>query len=165
MAASGYRFRFRTSAAPLWLAAAGSLGTAAIGTVLAAGGIANEEPAPPLRAALLAAGAVLVATAFFVLRRALFDCNDCRVGEAGLYLGGLLGERHVPWADVDRFEVEGRSVRISYRAGRTLREAWIAAPRGAETELFRVQIFAREQTRKNGAVSSPGAPRPPMSAG
>jgi hypothetical protein len=152
----GYAFRFARSRLSLAIAATGALGAASVGTVLLLAGASHLGPRSPAGAALLALGVALVLAAVVVLRRATVQCHDCRIGEAGVYVATLREARFLGWGEVARLEVEGRIVRIVYRAGRRLAECWVEAPRGAAAELARIAIFARGRVRPAAELGVPG---------
>lgn len=143
----GYEFRFRTAKGSLVLAIAGATGTAVVGAVAlvpAAVRAASGEADPRAAALVLAGSIALIALSLIVLRRALLQAYDCRVGEAGVYYATLREERRLAWSDVLRVEVSGRLIRIVFApAGEPAAEVWVEAPRGTENQLTRLDILAR----------------------
>jgi hypothetical protein len=145
MGEEGYRFRFATSRLSIVLAAAGALGSGAVGALALTGGLAAIGPGSAAGAAAIATGAALILIAAVVLHRAMIQSYDCRIGEAGVFVATIWGERFVGWTEIQRFDARGRIIRIAYRAvGREV-ETWVEAPRRAEIELARVVTFAKSR--------------------
>lgn len=151
MPASGFAFVFRTSRLELLLGYAGALASVLVGSLLTTLGMGREQTWQV--AALLAAAVALFVLCFVVLRRVLLQAYELRLGEAGAWFSTLLMTRSLSWDEIVQARLEGRTLRVVYRAGRTLLEVWVAIH--DDGARFRLEAFLKRQAMRERIVPTP----------